>query len=209
MIALGLGLMGCGDTSKAKKSTMTEQETKKLKNALEHLDTILKDKAPFISKKLGVPASEEDIMSLRKGIGDVEIQCLEEWYRWHNGCIDHTTDILPLGRMLTIRESIDDRTMIQKIPFVDSKRKKAIKILDDSAGDGFFLDISSDKPSVFYHMLEDPYPRDYGTLADFIDFIKEVHSSGISSVKDNGMTNFDLDKYKKLETEYLNKMNKP
>lgn len=76
---------------------------------------------------------------LRKKLGGVEIQCLEQWYRWHNGCIDHATDILPLGRMLSVSESLNDRAMIQKTPFVDSLRKHAIKLLDDGAGDGFSL----------------------------------------------------------------------
>jgi hypothetical protein len=188
---------------------MTDQEAEKLKAAFLNLEDVIVEKAPFISKKLADPASEKDIMVLRKGIGGVEIQRLEYWYKWHNGCVDYLTDIIPLGRMLSIRESLDDRAKIQKIPFVDSKRKNAIKILEDGAGDGFFLDLSVSTPRVFYHMLEDPFPRDYGTLEDFVLFIKEVHSSGVSSAGENGKVDFDLEKYHKLETEYLSKLKKP
>ena len=205
IISFSLSLMGCG-ASKAKESIMTEQEKKGLSAALANLESVLDEKSPFISKKLSGAASEKDIVALRKELGGIEIQCLENWYCWHNGCTDKLTDIIPLGRMLSISESLEDRAMTQKIPFVDSKRKNAIKILDDGAGDGFFMDISIPRPRIFYHMLEDPFPRDYGTLEDFVVFIKEVHASGIAAVQTNGMVNFDLDKYHIIESKYLDSL---
>jgi hypothetical protein len=89
---------------------------------------------------------------------------------------------------------------------VDSKRKRAIKILEDGAGDGFFLDLSSPNPRVFYHMLEDPFPRDYGTLQEFVQFIADVHASGVVSPDKHGMADFDLEKYDRLESDYLRKL---
>ena len=108
--------------------------------------------------------------------------------------------------MLSISESLHDREMTQKYPFVDSKRKSAIKILEDAAGDGFFLDVASSRPRVFYHMLEDPFPRDYGTLQDFVQFIAEVHLSGVASLDENGMVDFDWGEYDRIESDYLRKL---
>lgn len=92
--------------------------------------------------------------------------------------------------------------MERSLPFIDAKRRTAIKILDDGCGDGFFLDISSPAPRVFYHMLEDPSPRDYGTLEEFVRFIAKVHAAGIVSLETDGMVVFDLSAYEKLEREY-------
>ena len=64
-------------------------------------------------------------------------------------------------------------------------------------------------PRVFYHMLEDPFPVDYGTLADFAGFMKEVHAAGIASPGAEGVVSFDLDKYRELETAYLERLKKP
>jgi hypothetical protein len=111
--------------------------------------------------------------------------------------------------MLSITESLADRKMIRDIPFVDAKRKSALKIMDDGAGDGFFLDIASATPRVFYHMLEDPYPRDYGTLQEFVDFITDVHAAGLATEREKGMVEFDLPRYQKVEAEYLAKIGIP
>jgi hypothetical protein len=193
---------GCGP-HKVVSSTMSNAEQIALATSLAKLEDVLANKSPFIFAKLGPGATDEDVGRLRSELGGAQIQCLELWYRWHNGCSGHTTDLLPLGRMLSIAEALEDRKGIQEIPFVDTKRKNALKILEDVAGDGFFLDIASPSSRVFYHMLEDPFPRDYGTLQEFVAFISDVHAAGLASEKDNGIVAFDLDRYQKIESEYL------
>ena len=167
------------------------------------LDETLRKKSPFVASKLAPAATNEDLAALRAELGGVQIPSLELWYRWHNGCTMRTIDFLPLGRMLSIAEALEDRKMTQGVPFVDAKRKSALKILDDSAGDGFFLDIASSRPRVFYHMLEDPFPRDFGTLQQFVAFINDVHAEGLATEDENGMVRFDLDRYLRVEDEYL------
>jgi hypothetical protein len=188
---------------------MSDKQQAALSASLAKLDDTLARKSPFIFAKLASPATAEDIRTLRIELGGAEIQCLELWYRWHNGCTGHITDVLPLGRMLSIAEALEDRKGIQGTPFVDAKRKSALKILDDGAGDGFFLDIVSPNPRVFYHMLEDPYPRDYGTLPEFVTFITDVHAAGLASENEHGMVAFDLDRYQKIEAKYLKGLGKP
>ncbi len=205
---LSLIALGCG-RQKAVSSTMTIDEQKDLNGSLAKLETTLKDHAPFIHAKLAPPATDNQLAELQRGLDGAQVQLLKLWYQWHNGCLDHTTNILPLGWMLSISESLQDRKMIQGTPFVDAKRKGALKILDDGAGDGFFLDITSKSPRVFYHMLEDPYPRDFGTLQDFIQFITQIHDAGLSSENKNGTVDFDLERYEKLESDYLGKLDKP
>ncbi len=139
----------------------------------------------------------------RSELGGVQVECLELWYGWHNGREGNLTYVSPLGRMLPIGEALENRRMAQDIPFVDTKRKNAFKILDEGAGDGFFLDIASATPRVFYHMLEDPFPRDFGTLQEFVCFIADVHAAGIASETEDGMVRFDLPRYQEVEAEYL------
>ena len=184
-------------------STLTDEQQNALNASLAELDQTLKDKAPFIFAKLAAPATDEHLSQLRAALGGVRIQSLELWYQWHNGCEGLDTHFLPLGRMLSISEALDDRNIERDIPLIDSKRKSALKILDDGAGDGFFFDIASPNPRVFYHMLEDPYPRDYGTLRQFVTFITQVHAAGLASENDNGMVVFDLDRYQQVESDYL------
>lgn len=199
---------GCGERP-AVNSTLTVQQQNALNARLAELDRTLKEKAPFIFAKLAPPATDEQLSELRAALGGAQIQSLETWYQWRNGCEGVNTLILPLGRMLSISEALDDRKMIQDIPFVGSKRKGALMILEDGAGDGFFLDIASPNPRVFYHMLEDPYPRDYGTMQQFVTFITQVYAAELASEEDNGMVVFDLDRYEKLESNYLKMIGSP
>ena len=204
----GILTSGCGQ-HKATTSTMSNKEQGDLSANLAKLDETLASKSPFIFAKLAPGATQKDIDTLRSGLGGARIECLEVWYKWHDGCSGHITDVLPLGRMLSIAEALEDRKGIQSIPFVDAKRKSALKILEDSAGDGYFLDVESQNPRVFYHMLKDPFPRDYGTLEEFVSFIRDVHAAGVASEGDHGMAAFDLDRYHKIEAEYLKRIREP
>jgi hypothetical protein len=179
-----------------------------LKASLEKLEETLTIKSPYILAQLTPGASDEDLKALRSELGGVQIESLELWYQWHNGCSDQVTNVLPLGRLLSIDEAIEDRRLMNNVEFVDAKRKNAWKILDDGAGDGFFLDITNPSPRVFYHMLEDPFPRDYGTLQEFVTFIDAVHAAGLASEDSRVTAVFDLDRYQKLEAEYLARLGK-
>lgn len=208
LISISLVATGCGRQD-AVGSAMSDQQQNALSASLAELEDILRDKSPIVFAKLAPPATDEELATLRSELGGVHIQCLELWYGWHNGCTGGSIDILPLGRMLSITESLEDRRLTQDIPFVDAKRKNALKILDDGAGDGFFLDIASRNPRVFYHMLEDPNHRDYGTLQEFAAFISDVHAAGLATGKENGRVTFDLERFQKAEGDYLQKLRNP
>ena len=207
-LTIGLLAVGCRQQKVASSSMSDEQQTA-LNTGLAELEATLKDRSPFIFARLAPAATDEELAALRAGLEGVQVQCLELWYQGHNGCSGHTTDILPLGRMLSISEALQDRRMIQGIPLVDAKRKRALKILEDGAGDGFFLDVASPTPRVFYHMLEDPFPRDYGSLQQLVTFINDVHVAGLASEKESGMVVFDLARYQELEVNYLRKIGSP
>ncbi len=194
--------VGCGKRQPTKSASPAE-EYRALASSLTKLDETLASKSPFMSARLAPGATEEELKTLRAGLGGVQVDALERWFQWHNGCAGGLTDVLPLGRMLSIEEALEDRASTQAMAFVDAKRKSALKILDDGAGDGYFLDIESPTPRVFYHMLEDPFPRDFGTLPEFVTFIGDVHAAGVASVNDDGTVTFDLDRYQKIEDDYL------
>lgn len=207
LLCIGIMAAGCRQRTLTSSSLSTSEKTA-LNANLAKLDETLAAKSPFVFEKLSAGANSEELKVLRSELGGAQIECLELWYQWHNGSQDQTILLLPLGRMLSIAEAIDDHKLIQGVAFVDSKRKSAWKILDDGAGDGFFLDIANTNPRVFYHMLEDPYPRDYGTLDEFVAFVADVHNAGLASRDPNGIVKFDLDRYQQLEAEYLARLGK-
>jgi hypothetical protein len=61
---------------------------------------------------------------------------------------------------------------------------------------------------VFYHMLEDPYPRDFGTPQEFVAFINDIHAAGLASLNEHGMVVFDLDRYQNIKSGYVEKIRK-
>lgn len=185
--------VGC-ERPQAVSSSMPKNEQEGLRTGLQQLEATLREKSPFIADALAPPATDDQLKLLWAELGGAQIECLETWYRWHNGCTSPTIDLIPLGRMLSIDEAVADRQQIQSIPLVDAQRQSAIKLLTDAAGDGFFLDAESPNPRIFYHMLEDPYPRYYGTLSQFVDFIESIHAAGLATKNENGMVDFDYER---------------
>src|SRR4051812_47243364 len=108
LFLIGILTTGCGH-SKTVSSTVSHKQQDVLSASLAKLGDTLANKSPFIFAKLAPGATPEDIHMLRAELGGAEIQCLELWYRWHNGCTGHITDVLPLGRMLSIAEAVEDR----------------------------------------------------------------------------------------------------
>jgi hypothetical protein len=202
----GIALPSCGEREKVANTVMPAMEKETLTATLAKLDETLAAKSPFVAAKLAPGATDDDVKALRSELGGAQVECLEEWFRWHNGCQGGLTDLIPLGRMLSISEAIKDRQDIQSVPLVDAKRKQSLKILEDGAGDGFFVDVTSQHPRVFYHMLEDPSPRDYGTLPEFATLLIDVHASELATENEHGMVSFDLARYQKVEAAYLNKI---
>jgi hypothetical protein len=113
-----------------------------------NLDETLKNHSRFVFDELAPPATENEIGQLRATLGGAERPFLELWFKWHNGCNNHPIGILPLGEMLSINESVNKRTTIQSDPLVHQSRKRDIKLLDDGAGDGFFLNLSKSPPGI-------------------------------------------------------------
>ena len=184
-------------------STMSPQDSQKLAAAFDRLDLILQAKAPTQYARLAGGATTAEIAKLRLSLDGSVVEVLEKWFAWHNGASAKECTLLPLGHLLSIDESLADRQMEESIPFIGGLRKRSIKILDDGAGDGFFLDVTSTNPLVFYHMLEDPHPRYYGTMAEFVDFIADGFETGVFSEKPSGDFNYDEAQYVTLESAHL------
>src|SRR5262245_60685833 len=110
-------------------NSLSWSEKTDLNAKLTKLDESLAAKSPFVFAKLSAGANSDELKKLRSELGGAQIDSLELWYQWHNGSQDQTILFLPLGRMLSIAEAIDDRKLIQSAAFVDSKRKSAWKIL--------------------------------------------------------------------------------
>jgi hypothetical protein len=182
---------------------MSEDEKKTLTAELERLQSVLNDKSPFVAEKLAPGATEAEILALRSEVAGAQLDELEIWFKWHNGCTDRLTDLLPLGRMLSISEALETRKMLQSTPFVDARIKRSLKLLEDIAGDGFYVDLTESNPRVFYCMIEDPYPTYYGTLQEFVAFVSEVHEAGLATPNSNGMVDFDQVHYQELESKHL------
>ena len=194
--------------------THTEQQTvaangteiDEMSAAQTNLDQTLQKHSPFVFKRLGAPATDSEIARLRAALAGLEVDDLESWFRWHNGWEKLPTKLLPLGAVVSIDQAIEDRSAYQLEAFVSERRKRNIKVLDDGAGDGFFVDLSATPPRIYYEMMENPVPKDFGTVIEFLQFIDRVHSAGITSLNEYGVVDFDEASYNKLELEHLEKI---
>lgn len=182
---------------------LSPAEAQALSDGFARLDKVLAAKAVSIQTNLSPPAKDEEIAALRAALGGKKIDVLEAWFRWHNGGKDLRHDLLPLGRPMSVADSLEDRKSLQTIPFVGKLRKSSVKILDDGAGDGFFLDPTAAKPVVFYQMLEDPTPRVYGTMTEFVNFLASGFESGVLSTNAAGELAYDGKKYQALEAAHF------
>jgi len=200
-------IAGCGKTSTS--STLTAREKTELTDALQRLDDVLKAKAPAIHANLNPPASAAEIADLRAALDGNTVETLETWFQWHNGVAGMPASLLPLGYPLSIKETINDRRIMQHVPNADDRRKSAVKIFEDGAGDGYFLDVNSSRPLVFYDMLENPAPQYYGTLAEFVNFIANGFESGVLFVNEAGEFDYDQAKYEAMEAKYLKTATQP
>lgn len=201
-------LVVCSCSKPAVITPLTPAELQELQNGFTHLQNVLMIKAPFLQTNLAPPALDTEIAGLRSALNGRKIEVLEAWFRWHNGTTNLSMSLLPLGRPLSLAESLEDRKMIQGIPFVDRLRKNSIKILDDGAGDGFFLDVTAAKPLVFYHMLEDPTPRAYGTMTEFISFIASVFEKDAFFVNATNGFGYNREIYEALEAVHFKSLGK-
>lgn len=205
LTALAMAMLGvAGGCSKPvpQSAAMPAKEQRDLRECLAELDEVLRKKSPFVLDKLAPGADVAEIEKLRAELGVAKIEPLEIWFEWHNGCTDRLTELLPLGRPLSISESLENRKQLQATPFVDEKIKRSLKLLEDLAGDGFYVDLTEPSPRVFYCMLEDPYPKYYGTLPEFVAFVSEVHGAGLATLNSNGMIDFDQTRYGELESKH-------
>lgn len=203
-----LALASCGKPSSVS-SSLTTVESQKLTDALTRLENVLKPKAPNQYAHLASGATSTEIGRLRASLNGSTIEALEMWFQWHNGASGGDSVLLPLGHAISIDQSLAHRKMEASIPLIDGLRKGSIKILDDFAGDGFFIDTTSTTPLVFYHMLEDPYPTYYGTLTEFVEFIAIGFEKGILYEDTHGNFAYDEKLYTAYEATHLAKASRP
>ena len=209
IVTLVTFFFGCGgQTAVVESMFMNDEERNELRAAQAKLDDTLRKHSPFVYDELAPSATDAEIEKLRAELDVTERPYLELWFKWHNGCTDHPMRLLPLGDLISVDESIEDRSSIQDMPFVHQRRKRDIKLLDDGCGDGFFLDLTASPPRIYYEMLEDRFPTDYGTMLQFLQFIDRVHTAGITSVNEREIVIFDATAYQKLEAEHLSSVKK-
>lgn len=185
---------------------LSGSERDALRQKLDELDGAIQQTSPDVFVRLLPPADTQSIDDLRESLGGVQNDYLELWFSWHNGSTGGSAGLLPLGSAITSAEAIADRDMTRSVPGAMAHRRRDIKLLEDAAGDGFFLDLSSATGEVYYEMLEDPFPRSYGSFAEFLDFLHAVHSAGIAQINPRGVVVFDEAAYQSLETEHFAKI---
>jgi hypothetical protein len=190
-------------------SALTAAEAQELTTAMNRLEAALQAYAPTQYASLSSGATSTEIGLLRAELNGSTVEVLEAWFNWHNGTTGGTCTLLPLGTVISIDEAIASRELEASIALIDSFRKSSFKILDDGSGDGFFINPTSSTPMVFYHMLEDPYPLYYGTLAEFIDFIAIGFEQGVMYEDPQGNFAYDMARYTTYETAHLAAVSAP
>lgn len=194
-------LTSCGEKTVSQSSRLSEEQAAQLSRAFERLDQILARKAPTISSRLHPGSSEDDLDKLRTCLNGNQIEILEKWFTWHNGAGEK---LLPAGMPISVDRSVEDQRILESIPFVPPVRRNSVKILDDLDGNGFFLDVNSENPLVFHHILEEPEnPVWFGTLPEFVDFIASGFESGVLFENEDGKFDYDGAEYEEFMSEYL------
>lgn len=203
LIPLGLIFLicSCGERTASQSSTMSLSQTEDLDSAFARLENVLIDKAPKIHASLNEGATNEEIENLRECLSGNRIEALERWFQRHNGAAEA---IMPDGLPIDIERAIEDQRILETIPFVPEVRRNAMKILCDSAGDGFFVEVNTDSPRVFFHILEDPEnPVWFGSMTEFVNFIANGFETGIFFQNEEGKFAHDESGYEEMMENYL------
>lgn len=202
----GWFITGCGGEH-AVSSSLAPSEKAALTAALSACEMTMEDKAPELFANLAPPATPAELDDLAAGMGGARVEALEIWFTWHNGEKHPTMTEFPmLGYPLSIAETLEKRQMERSIPLIDRIRRNAVHLIHDGSGDGYFLDVTRDPPRVFYHMLEDPYPEDFGTLTEFVGFLEAVCAEGFDDGEDMDAWRAEFDRYLEIQDTYLTKI---
>jgi hypothetical protein len=205
LLSCAIPVGGGAPPAKSVSSSLSPKEAKQLRESLARLEKVLKEKAKKVHAELAPPATDADIDRLRAELNGSTVESLELWYRWHNGMPDYAAELIPLGRPNSIDEAIADRGVLKGQLDAGTPHQSMIKLLADGFGDGYFLDTTSSKLTVFYEMIEDPTGGGTRfTLTEFVDFIAAAYEQGIL-VDDPRNTAPDFEKFQRFEVEFLRK----
>ena len=198
-------LFGLGSCKRASvvTSSLAVSESNELSANLKRIEVALGSSAPEYSKNLSAGATLDELTGLRRELDGNQVEALEVWFGWHNGASGSGCTLIPLGSMTSLKDALQERKEIRKIPFIGKERKSGIKILDDGCGDGYYLDVTSSSPRVFYHMIEDGGQSYYGSLAQFSGFIASCWEAGLFVPNKKGYIDYDEAEYLRAEEEYL------
>lgn len=199
-------LIGCGSKKVTYPDvTMPPSDREALIAALDRIDVALAEKTPTLASFLNDGATDEEIEHLRQALGGAINEPLEIWFRWHNGSSQPGLALLPVGGLISLEDAIRIKEMESRIPLIPGYRRNAIKVLDDHAGDGYFLDLTADEPDIFYDMLEDRTPPSerQASLTDLATFIAICFERGLIFQDEFGLLDYDEDSYFKFESEFF------
>lgn len=197
-------LVGCGSKKVTYPDvTMPPSDREALIAALDRIDVALAEKAPTLASFLNDGATDKEIEHLRQALGGAINEPLEIWFRWHNGSSQRGLSLLPLGGLISLEESIRNKQMESRIPLIPHYRRNAIKVLDDLAGDGYFLDLTADEPIIFYDMTEEPSPRKIFKLTELAEFIATGFEKGVLTDDEHGLIDYEEETYFRFEEDYF------
>ena len=182
---------------------MTESDVEELRAAFQRLDSAMAKAAPKMFSQLNPGASDEEILVLRSALGGKINQPLEEWFSWHNGAESYGVSLLPLGYPLSIEQALSKLEQSRDIPFNSKIRRNSLKILDDFSGDGYFVDLRSQSPWVFYDMIEDSGGPIYAhTLTELVSFIASCFEEDVFFEDAQGNFEYDEEAYSELDDKF-------
>lgn len=176
-----------------------------LQNALQSLDQIIKDKAQSLHDNLADGATDKQIVELQSEFNNEITPCIEQWFRWRNGSIKQFSEIIPLGELVSIEQVVEYRNQLKNSGLKRILRFNSVLLLEDGAGDGYFVDLQRSPPEVYYEMLEDPTPTYYGTMFEFVRYITEGYKSGVFSIDDDGELECNDELFERYEESHLEK----
>ncbi|MEI3038426.1 MAG: hypothetical protein V8T90_05075 [Victivallales bacterium] len=182
---LGIGITVIPPPVKFADIPLSAAENTELTQAFTRLDKALAEKAPGLQVKRK-PLESAQRIQLGNATRMKKIEALYMWHEFVSGLED--CELIPGAKVAGVEFAIDLRNMSDKplLRMTSPRRAKAMILLHDDAGDGYFLNITPEQTGVFYDMLETPGDdAPIGSLAHFVNLIADAIEQGMWSYDQN------------------------
>ena len=182
---LGIGIAAIPPPVKFADMPLSVEENSELTKAFIRLDKALTAKAPVLQAKRK-PLEAARRIQLDNATQTKKLEALYMWYEFVSGL--EGCELIPGAEIVGVEFAANLREMSDTplLRMTAPDRTRAMMLLHDGAGDGYFLGMTPELTGVFYEMLETPgEDGTIGSLAHFVNLI--------ANAIEQDMWNYDKD----------------